>query len=112
MSANGRECAKFESASHPDRHGTNLGQAGARSRDWPKERTLVAGDFRATHAGEPPALGPNLTAVGRPGGTHFPQAEQPLLIDASTRPSSRLCNRVASSGWRNDFSGRVPWWDW
>src|SRR5258705_251813 len=35
---------------------------------------------------------------------HFPQAERPLLVDASTRPSRTLCNRVASSGCRNGFA--------
>ena len=33
-----------------------------------------------------------------------PQAERPLLVDASTRPSRRLCRRVASSRWRNGFA--------
>src|SRR5882672_9065988 len=35
---------------------------------------------------------------------HFLQAERPLLVDASTRPSRTLCNRVASSGCRNGFA--------
>jgi len=53
MSANGPGRAEFESASHPDGHGTDLGQAGARNRDQPGEQTIVASDPSTGLAGEP-----------------------------------------------------------
>jgi hypothetical protein len=53
MSANGPGRAEFESASHPDGHGTDLGQAGDRNRDQPGERTIVASDPSTGLAGEP-----------------------------------------------------------
>src|SRR5262249_40747510 len=35
---------------------------------------------------------------------HFPRAARPLLVGASIRPSSRICNRLANSVWRNGFA--------
>jgi hypothetical protein len=41
MSANGRVRANFESASHPDGHGANLGQASHRSGDQSEQPTVI-----------------------------------------------------------------------
>src|SRR5262245_18136017 len=63
MSANGRGRAEFESASHPDGHGTNLGQAGDRSRNQPGDRTIVASDPSTALADKRQAFRPEQDAI-------------------------------------------------
>jgi hypothetical protein len=63
MSANGPRRAKFESASHPDGHGKNLGQARYRSRAQPEKRPIVASDVSTALGGEPQVLQQELSSV-------------------------------------------------
>src|SRR5262249_36115131 len=62
MSPNGRGRAEFESASHPTGHGTNLGQAGDRSRDQPGE-AIVASDPSTGLADKRQAFRPEQDAI-------------------------------------------------